>query len=282
MVDMNNIEKVYTKFHLKCNLQVKENGITGLIGQNGAGKSTTFKAILNLISVDAGAIQVFGKDYKNLSRDDRENIGIVLSESGFSNYLCINDVVKIMKSTYRRFDEAGFIQRCEKFRLPMKDKIKTFSTGMKAKLKILVAISHDADLLILDEPTAGLDVVARDGILDILREYMLVENRGILISSHIATDLEGLCDDIYLIDDGNIILHEDTDVLLNEYGLIKAGEDTYKNLDKRHILSIKKESYGYSCLTNQKQFYMENYPDTVIEKTGIDEVIYMTVKGEKL
>ena len=132
---------------------------------------------------------------------------------------------------------------------------------MKGKLKILAAISHRADFLFLDEPTAGLDVTARDELLDILREYMEEkENRSILISSHISTDLEGLCDDLYMIQDGRIVLHEDTDVLLGDYALLKVTEEQYRTLEKRYLQKKMKQSYGYSCLTSQKQFYLENYP----------------------
>lgn len=134
----------------------------------------------------------------------------------------------------------------------------------------------------IDEPTAGLDVIARDSILELLREYMETEGRSILISSHISSDLESLCDDIYMIDKGRIVLHENTDVLLDEYGLIKADEKQYELLDKQHILKVKKEQYGYSCLTDERAFYAENYPQLVIERGSVDKVITMMIKGEVL
>lgn len=133
----------------------------------------------------------------------------------------------------------------------------------------------------MDEPTAGLDVLARDEMLTMLREYMETEGRSILISSHISSDLEDFCDDIYMIDDGNIVMHEETDTLLNEYGLLKVSEEQYEKLDKSYIIRSKKENFGYSCLTNEKQFYEENYPDVVIEKGSIDELIMMMIRGER-
>ena len=152
---------------------------------------------------------------------------------------------------------------------------------MKAKLKVLVAISHHAKLLILDEPTAGLDVIARDELLELLREFMeKEEDRAILISSHISSDLETLCDDLYMIHDGKIILHEDTDVLLGDYALLKLDDTQYHTLDKQYLLRSKKESFGYSCLTDQKQYYIENYPNITIEKGTIDAVITMMIRGE--
>ena len=163
----------------------------------------------------------------------------------------------------------------------MDKNIKDFSTGMRAKLRMLVALSHNAKLLILDEPTAGLDVDARNRLLDMLRDYM--EKRpdsSILITSHISTDLEGLCDDIYMIHDGNVVLHEDTDVLLDKYAVLKVDEAAYEKLDKTYILKTNKESFGYSCFTNEKQFYVENYPGMVVEKGGIDDLILMYSGGK--
>ena len=142
-------------------------------------------------------------------------------------------------------------------------------------------MSHQAKFLILDEPTEGLDVIARKEILDLLREYMEEEGRAILISSHISSDLEGLCDDLYMIHQGEIVLHEETDAILSQYGLIKVDEKQYGKLERKYLLKVKKEAFGYSCLTNQRQFYLENYPEIIVEKGTIDEVIEMMIKGEK-
>ena len=152
---------------------------------------------------------------------------------------------------------------------------------MKRKLQVIAALTHEAKLLILDEPTAGLDVIARDELLDMLRTYMEQEGRAILISSHISSDLEGLCDDIYMIDNGKIILYEETDVLLDVYGILKVTKEQYEKLDLEHILRCKKEEFGYSCLTDQRQFYQENYPDITVEKGTIDELIMIMIRGER-
>ena len=282
MLKIEHLQKHYDHFSLDCSLEIKEGCITGLIGQNGAGKSTTFKALLGLISMDSGNISIFGKDIHDITDQDKEDIGVVLSDSGFSGYLTIQDILPILRNLYKRFDETLFLKQVHRFQLPMDKKIKDFSTGMKAKLKVLVACTHNARLLILDEPTAGLDVIARDELLEILREYMEAdETRSILISSHISSDLESLCDDIYMIHEGKIIMHEDTDVLLSDYALLKLDEDQLEKLDQQYILRFKKESYGYSVLTNQKQFYIENYPSIVIEKSTIDEIITMMVRGKE-
>lgn len=282
MLKVQQLKKEYPLFSLECSLTVKTGCITGLIGQNGAGKSTTFKAILGLIYKDDGHITLFDKNIKDLTISDKEKIGVVLSDSGFSGYLTIQDIIPILKQMYHQFDDQFFNEQVQRFQLPTNKRIKDFSTGMKAKLKVLVAISHHAKLLILDEPTAGLDVIARDELLDMLREFMEKdEERAILISSHISSDLENLCDDLYMIHEGQVILHEDTDVLLSDYALLKVNHDQYQDLDKQFILRFKKENYGYSCLTNQKQYYMENYPQLTIEKGTIDNVITMMIRGEK-
>ena len=282
MLKLTNVKKHYQQFTLDCSLEVKSGCITGLIGQNGAGKSTTFKAILNLIQKDSGVIELFGKDVQKLDMKDKEKIGVVLSDSGFSGYLTIGDIVPVLSNLYKKFNKVKFLERCQQFGLPKDKKIKEFSTGMQAKLKVLVALSHDAQFLILDEPTAGLDVLARDELLDVLRKYMEEdESRSILISSHISSDLEGLCDDLYMIDQGKIVMHEETDVLLSDYAILKVDEEQFYELDKQYLLCQKRESFGYRCLTNQKQFYLENYPDVVIEKSSIDEVMTLMIRGEK-
>lgn len=282
MLEIEKVIKKYQNFSLECSMQVKQGRITGLVGQNGAGKSTTFKSVLGLISFDGGSIRIFGKDLKDFSTKDKENIGVVLSDSGFSGYFTIKELIPILKNLYNRFDQQFFAAGIERLGLPTDKKIKDFSTGMKAKLKVLVAVSHKAKLLILDEPTAGLDVVARDELLLMLQEYMeQEEERAILISSHISSDIETICDDLYMIHQGKIILHEDTDVLLSDYALLKVDAAQYATLDKQFLLYDKKESYGFCCLTNQRQYYAENYPQITIEKGTVDNILTMMIKGEK-
>lgn len=281
MLKLEHVKKQYKDFHLDCSLTVKPGMITGLIGANGAGKSTTFKAVLGLIRTESGIVELFGKRPEEITPEDKERLGVVLADSGFSGYLSIRDLIPVLKAMYHQFDQTYFEEQCRRFELPMTKKIKEFSTGMKRKLQVLAAISHHADLLILDEPTAGLDVLARDEMLTMLREYMEIEGRAILISSHISSDLEDFCDDIYMIDHGQVILHEETDTLLNEYGLLKVDGKQYESLDKTYVLRSRKETFGYSCLTNEKQFYQENYPDIVVEKGSIDELIMMMVRGDR-
>ena len=283
MLKMNGLVKRYKDFTLECSMIVEKGCSTGLIGENGSGKSTMFKSVLGLISYEEGEVSLFGRAPARLQKEDRERMGIVLGESGFSGYLKVKDIIPVLAAMYPKFERERFIKLCGKFSIPQDKAINEFSTGMKAKLKVFAAITHGADFLFMDEPTTGLDVMTRNDVLDLLREYMEQDNsRSILISSHISSDLEGLCDDIYMIHEGRIIFHEDMDKLLNEYGLIKADEEQFKRLDKEHILSVRKENFGYSCLTGQRRYYIENYPDMVVEKGNLDEVITMMSGGRRL
>lgn len=282
MIQLENLQKNYADFSLNINLVLPEGKVSGIVGRNGAGKSTAIKAILGLINIDGGSSTILGKSSEDLNAKDKQRIGVAFSDSSFSSYLSGQDIINILKNSYDNFDETFFKDYCLKNDLPLNKRIKEFSTGMSAKLRVLIAISHNADLLILDEPTAGLDVVARNEVLDILREYLAKDpRRALLISSHISSDLQGLCDDIYMIHDGQIIIHEDTDVILGEYAVLKVSEESYEKLDKQHIIKSKKENFGFSCFTNQKQYYKDNYPELVIESGSIDDMIVMMSQGGK-
>ena len=258
MITMQNVRKTYGNFTFEISMELPEGQILGLIGKNGAGKSTAIKLILGLCRAEEGTVTVLGSDSKELSEN----------------------VKHILKKMYHSFDENYFIKQSENLKLPMNKKIKEFSTGMKAKLRVLTAMTHHAKLLIMDEPTAGLDVEARNEILDMLRAYIAEdESRSILITSHISTDLESLCDELYLIHDGKLILHEATDAILEQYGILKVSEEQYRTLDQSSILKVQKENYGYACFTNDKKFYQENYPQIAVENGGIDELILMMTGG---
>lgn len=280
MVKVNNLVKNYGDFKLEVSLEIPDGAVTGIIGKNGAGKSTTIKAILGLIEPDGGSITIGGKEVSTLTLADKEKLGVALSDAGFSNYITLKDVICILRKMYPTFDESFFRKQCELQKLPLNKKLKDFSTGMRAKSRVLVAISHKANLLVMDEPTSGLDVGARNEVLDLLRDYLAANDEcSILLTSHISSDLEGLCDDIYMINDGKVILHEDTDAILGRYGILKADEEAYDKLDKNYILSSKKTGFGYSCITNERQYYLDNYPGIVVENGNIDDLILLMTGG---
>lgn len=279
MLKINNLTKSYDKFKLDCSLEIEEGSITGIIGRNGAGKSTLFKSILGVTNRDSGSIEIFGKSIDNFTVEDKSMIGTSFPDSGFPSIFTIKDIITVMENMYATFNKEWFVTKLNLYELPTKKKLADFSTGMSARLKILLALSFDTKFLILDEPTAGLDVVARDEILDMLREYMEEDsNRSILISSHIASDLSNLCDDIYMIDGGKIVFHDESDNIANEYGVIKLDEDDYDRLDKEYIISTCRENDIIKGITNQRKFYEENYPDIVIERASIDDVIFIMSK----
>ena len=275
MVKLDQVKKQYNDFRLNCSIEIPKGQITGVIGRNGAGKTTMFKAMLGLIKIDCGNVKLFEKDVRELTAQEKQRIGAVLADSGFCGYLSIKDYVPMLAAMYSDFSKEKFVSECERMQLPIKKKIKDFSSGMKRKLQILTAMSHNADLLVLDEPTVGLDVIVRDEILEMLQDYMKTEEKSIIISSHISSDLEGICDDIYMIDKGNIVMHEDTDVILGNYGLLKVTRSQFEKLDKTYLINSFEADFGYNCITNQKQFYLENYPDIVIENGSLDLMMRM-------
>jgi ABC-2 type transport system ATP-binding protein len=274
MLKMQNVKKTYKDFQLDVSLEIKSGTVVGLLGENGSGKTTVFKALLGLISIDEGSIY---------SVEDKNDVGVVFSDSMLSQYYTVKDMSTILKAFYKHFDEKFFLTKAVEMKLPLKKTIKKFSTGMKAKLKVLMALSHQAKVLILDEPTTGLDISARMDIYDMLRDYMEEdESRTILISSHITNDLDTLCDEIYIINDGKINFHEDIDRINETYGLIKCSEKEWQTLDKQFISNYRKEKWGYGAITNEKQFYLENYPKMIIENINLDDILLMNIKGERL
>ena len=274
MLKLQNVKKTYKDFQLDVSLEIKSGTVVGLLGENGSGKTTVFKALLGLILIDEGSIY---------SVEDKNDVGVVFSDSMLSQYYTVKDISTILKAFYKHFDEKFFLTKAVEMKLPLKKTIKKFSTGMKAKLKVLMALSHQAKVLILDEPTTGLDISARMDIYDMLRDYMEEdESRTILISSHITKDLDTLCDEIYIINDGKINFHEDIDRINETYGLIKCSEKEWQTLDKQFISNYCKEKWGYGAITNEKQFYLENYPKMIIENINLDDILLMNIKGERL
>ena len=247
--------KTYNDFKLDCKLELKPGIITALIGRNGYGKTTLFKLYLGLI-----------EDDKHTNQVNKEEIGVVWNDSNFSLVLNVLEIKKILMYSYKHFD--SMISRLE---LDPKKPLKEYSTGMLSKLKIIIATSLHAKILLLDEPTSGLDVITRNEVLDLLRDYMEQnEEVSILISSHIASDLEGLCDGFYFIEKGKIILQEQD---LESYALLKGVDET---VDLSYVL----KKIGLTYLINERQFYVENYPNLVIEKAHIDDLMEYMIKWE--
>ncbi len=270
---MENASVRYDRFSLDVSLTVESGMITGLIGRNGSGKTTTFKAIVDVVRA-GGKTEIFGKDNRRLTEDERSLIGIAYTDIFFNGEYKVSSVRRILKAAYKNFNAAEYDRMTVRFGIPQGGKIRNLSTGELAKLRFISAMTHDARLVILDEPTSGLDVVARDGILDEIRSYMeRHEDSAIILSSNITQDLEGLADDVYMIDEGKIVLHENTDTITDDYGLVKCTDEQFEKLDKEYVRGFRNAPYGKDVLVSQKRFYMENYPALAVEDGTLDQCL---------
>ncbi len=248
-IEIKNLSKAYKGFKIdNLNLTFPGGYILGLVGENGAGKSTTIKLILDMIHKDSGSISILGQDHKSVSKED---IGVVMEENGLPESFNADEINAVFKNIYSAWNENEYYSYLKKFSLPLNKKIKDFSKGMKMKLYIAVALSHNAKLLILDEATSGLDPVVRDEILDIFYDFTRDENHSILISSHIVSDLEKLCDYIAFMHKGKLILFEEKDELLNNYCIIQCTEDEINDFEKSSVLGVRKNEYGVSAVVKK-------------------------------
>ena len=282
VIEIKDLSKTYDKFKLNdINLNIPKGIIVGLIGENGAGKTTLIMSILNLINIDNGNIKIFGKSNKESDAIIKEDIGIVLDNMFFPEILNAKDINLIMKDIYKNWDSDLYFNYLEKFDIPLSKKIKDLSKGMRKKLEIITALVHKPKILILDEPTSGLDPVVRDEILDMFLEFIQDENNTILLSSHITSDLEHIADRIVFIDHGKLIMNENKDEILDNYGILKCKKDDFKNINKGDIISYKKGKYEYQVLVSNKNKIKRKYKDYVIDKITLDELMVLIVKGEK-
>ena len=246
--------KSYPGFSLDhLNLTLPSGCILGLIGENGAGKTTAIKLILDIIRKDSGTIRILGKDCSTETSIPKEEIGVVMDEVGFPECLTPTQIGLIMKDSFNNWDSSLYSQYLQTFHLPEKKEFGQFSKGMKMKLGIAVALSHHPKLLILDEATSGLDPVVRDEILDIFNDFTRDESHAILISSHIVSDLEKICDYIAFLHKGKLVLYEEKDRLLEEYGIIQCTKEQLQELDPSAIIGVKQTSYNTEAVILRDQ-----------------------------
>lgn len=279
MIVLDHAVKQFSDFTLDISLNVPPNTITALVGVNGSGKTTTFRAILGLLQLDSGTSKVFGHESWTMPKDIREKMTAIFSDNGFQESINLDNIIAIMHAFYPHFDHAQALKLSTSFQLPLKRRIGTFSTGMLAKAKTILAVCTNCNLLVLDEPTAGLDVIARNSILDLLREYMQLDGRSILISSHNSQDIEHLCDDFYFIDNGKVLLHDNIESLHNNYAVLNLTPAQMDTLDRTYVLSSVRVPGGFQVLTNQRQYYVENMPELEIGRGTIDELITVMKQG---
>lgn len=272
---LENVSKKYKDFTLdNINISLPSGCIMGFIGENGAGKSTTIKLILDLIKRDSGKIEILGKDNKSQLKSIKEDIGVVIDESCFPENLNSININKIMKNIYKNWDEKKFSDLLKQFSLPQDKAIKDYSRGMKMKLSIAAALSHDAKILILDETTSGLDPIVRDEILEVFFDFIQDEQHSIFMSSHIISDLEKICDYITFIHKGKIVFSNAKDELLDSYGILKCSEDELKTIDKSNIINYRINAFSTEALV-LKNNIKGNY---VIDNATIEDIMLFFIK----
>ncbi|HIY77764.1 MAG TPA: ABC transporter ATP-binding protein [Candidatus Borkfalkia excrementavium] len=277
-ISVRHLTKKFKGFTLQdVSFDVPAGSVVGFIGENGAGKSTTIKSILGLVLPDGGNIRVFGKEASALTRADRGRIGAVLGECCLPENLNIKDLSEVMKNIFGEWEEDTYYRLTDAFSLPRDRKIKEFSTGMRQKAALAIALSHRAELLVLDEPASGLDPVARDEILDRLYDFMQQESHSVFISSHIVSDLEKLCDYIVFIHAGKIVFAEEKDVLKEKYAIFRGSSAQLSALDCAAVVSRMEGEYGVSALVLR-----DKVPSGLpLDRAGIEDIMLYFSRGVK-
>lgn len=278
VIEIKNLTKTYKDFKLEnISFNIESGCITGFIGRNGAGKSTTIKSILNMISIDSGEINIFGINNIKNELIIKENIGVVFDNICFHKKLNGKHINKILKSIYKEWDEHLFFDYLHKLNVPKDKKVSELSRGMQMKLQIATALSHNAKLLIMDEPTGGLDPIVRNEILDIFMEYIQDDSHSILLSSHIISDIERIADNIVFIDNGKILLNEDKETLAKRHRIIKCSLEQFESINKDLIISSRKSTFGVELLTDNISEFNKNYPYLLCEKGSIEDIMLFYV-----
>lgn len=277
-LEIRNLTKTYGDFKLdNLSLTLPSGCVMGLVGENGAGKSTAIKLILDIVHKESGTVTILGKDNQDNISLTKEDVGVVLDEVGLDGCLKTKQVGKIMKYTYKNWNSDEYNRLVEKLLIPTNKPFKEFSRGMKMKLGIAVAMSHGAKLLILDEATSGLDPVVRDEIIDMFIDFTRDETHSILISSHIVSDLEKLCDYIAFLHKGKLLLCEEKDILLSKYGIVHCSAQQLDKLPKEAVKYSKTTAYGAQALVLRD--YVSD--DIDVSPISIEELFVLMVKEDK-
>lgn len=273
--EIKNLTKKYRDFVLDdVSIALPEGCIMGIVGENGAGKTTMIKSMLDLISIDSGEITVLGQDSRNLKPEVKEHIGVVMDESSFPDNLTFKNINLIMKKSYRTWNEERFSEFGRRFGLSPDKKVKEYSKGMKMKLSIAAAMSHDSRLLILDEPTSGLDPVVRDEILDIFLEFIQDEKHSIFFSSHIINDLEKICDYFTILHKGRVLLCEEKDELLEKFVILKCSEEELEKVEPSAVAGVRRNRFGAEALV-LKEYAPSN---AVTDRPDLEDIMLYHVK----
>ena len=281
-IEIKDLTKHYDGFTLdNISFNVPKGSIMGFIGQNGAGKSTTINTILNIIKADSGEIRVFGQDTRIADVQIKQDIAAVFDELPFHEQLNAKALDKMLRHIFKQWSSETFFKYLERFQLPVKKKFGQFSKGMKMKLQIAAALSHNAKLLIMDEATTGLDPVVRNEILDIFLEFLQDEEHSILMSSHITSDLEKIADSVTFIDKGKLLITGYKDEILESHGVVKCSRGDYEKIEKGDIISARISDFGVEAMVSDRQGISRKYSGLVIDPTTLEEIMVFYVNREK-
>lgn len=282
VIEVSDLRKTYGVFGLHdISFSVPENCITGFIGVNGAGKSTTIKSILNLIKSESGSVHFWGMDMKNHEQEIKNRIGVVLDDGAFYEDLTMSEMKRIIAPAYTSWDEATYKITMEQFSLNPKQKISTLSKGMRAKYALALALSHHADLLIMDEPTSGLDPLIRSEFMKMLLDFMKQDGKSVFFSTHITSDLDRVADMLVMIHDGNIVFQEEKDLLLEKHRIAKGPGNLLTPQVREQFLSLDETGYGFSGISKDAAKLKSLCPDVLLEKAQIEDVMLSYIGGKK-
>lgn len=280
VLEVNGLKKDFDNFRLdNVRFSLRSGRITGFIGINGSGKTTTIKSILGLVLKDAGIIKLFGKEInKKNERELKNRIGIVLDDGYFYEDLTVKEMKNVIASAYSNWDELVFKRNIERFEIQLNQKISTLSKGMKMKYSIAIALSHHADLLIMDEPTSGLDPLVRSELMNILLEFMREDGRSVFFSSHITSDLDKVADDLILIHNGEIVFSEEKNILLDTYALVKGDKKLINENTRKLFLTLNETDNSFEGITNKKTIVSQQMNDVLIERPTIENIMLSHIK----
>ena len=280
-IEMKNVVKAYDRgFRLgELNITIPSGVIVGLIGENGAGKTTMIKSLLNVIRIDQGTIRIFEQDHQQQESKIKEDIGVVLDQTFFPELLTPKEINSIMKDIYSSWDQELFFRYLKDFSLPVDKQIRKMSKGMRKKLEIATALAHHPKLLILDEPTSGLDPVVRNEVLDLFLDFIQEEDHTILFSTHITSDLEHIADQIIFIDQGKILLNQSRDELLDNYGILKCPLEQMDTIDTQDYIAYKKNRYDAEFLVTNRRAVQKKYTDSIVDPASLEDIMVFMIKG---
>lgn len=282
VIEVSALRKTYGSFSLKdISFSVPKNCITGFIGINGAGKSTTIKSMLNLIGREKGQVRFWGMDLKEHEQEIKNRIGVVLDNGAFYENLTMNEMKRVIAPAYTSWDEKAYREAMERFSLDPRQRISTMSKGMKAKFALVLALSHHADLLIMDEPTSGLDPLIRSDFMKLLLDFMKQDGKSVFFSTHITSDLDRVADMLVLIHDGRIIFQEEKDLLLERHKSIKGPLQWLTTEIKEQFLTLDESGYGFSGICKDFGELKPKSEALIVEKPRIEDVMLAYIGGDK-